>query len=403
MSHSYPFRSVRGLMLAGMLLDLSALTPCHAQSLSNASAVITYADGAPRRIYAFPTAFGDFHPPTNYWDGSRWSWADLGSPGFYSGGANVITYKDGTQPQRIYVFGSSVDSGFNLHVNFWDGSQWRWANQGGPLVSAEAPPSAITYTDDTGARRIYVFVTSFDFRLYVNYWDGLRWRWADLGRPSGPWEGQEFFVETVSGAITYKDGTQPQIISVFVRGSSRLYVKYWDGSGWHWADQGMPPGTAVDNDPAVVTYKEGTQPRRVYAFVRGRDQRLYVNFWDGTRWLWADQGTPPGTTMADSTPAAVTFKDPNQPQRIYAFVAGQNGHLYVNYWDGVRWHWADQGTAPVGSVERLFGAVTFQDTFYDGPEEPRKIYVYVGSHWPLEYSLNYWDGYRWHWQGQGTP
>src|SRR6185295_7474218 len=131
MSHSYACRLVRAPLLAGMLLSLSVLTPCHAQSLSNASAVITYADGAPRRIYAFPTGFGDPHPPTNYWDGSRWSWADLGSPGFYDGGANVITYKDGAQPQRIYVFGVNA---FSLYVNFWDGSQWRWADQGGPLV-----------------------------------------------------------------------------------------------------------------------------------------------------------------------------------------------------------------------------------------------------------------------------
>lgn len=28
------------------------------------------------------------------------------------------------------------------------------------------------------------FVAGGDFRLYVNYWDGTQWLWADLGQPS---------------------------------------------------------------------------------------------------------------------------------------------------------------------------------------------------------------------------
>ena len=31
---------------------------------------------------------------------------------------------------------------------------------------------------------------------------------------------------------------------------------------------------------------------------------------------------------------------------VDAFVTDANGHLYVNYWDGLAWHWADQGPAP---------------------------------------------------------
>ncbi len=90
----------------------------------------------------------------------------------------------------------------------------------------------------------------------------------------------------------------------------------------------------------VITYKEaGIQ--RIYAFVRGYNGHLYVNYWDGFSWLWADQGTPQDTTVVDY-PAAITYSEAGI-QRIYAFVRGYNGHLYVNYWDGSDWWWADQG------------------------------------------------------------
>ena len=107
----------------------------------------------------------------------------------------------------------------------------------------------------------------------------------------------------------------------------------------------------------VITYREGTQPQRIYAFVRPNDSaELYVNYWDGSPpWQWADQGTPPGTNVSAGIPGVITYREGTQPQRIYAFVLGQvfiggvfKNHLYVNYWDGSSpWQWADQGTSPL--------------------------------------------------------
>ena len=41
----------------------------------------------------------------------------------------------------------------------------------------------------------------------------------------------------------------------------------------------------------VITYNEANN-QRIHAFVRGANGRLHVNFWDGSQWHWADQGMP---------------------------------------------------------------------------------------------------------------
>jgi len=99
----------------------------------------------------------------------------------------------------------------------------------------------------------------------------------------------------------------------------------------------------VGDVPGVITYQEaGTQ--RIFAFVVGKDGHLYVNWWSGQQWAWADQGTPPNTPVA-SAPGVITYQEAGT-QRIFAFVVGKDGHLYVNWWSGQQWAWADQGTPP---------------------------------------------------------
>jgi hypothetical protein len=243
---------------------------------------------------------------------------------------SAISYLDGAGKPRIYAFAKGQD--VRLYVNYWDGAKWHWAGQGMPAgANVYDNPGAITYKD--GARRIYAFARGKDSRLYVNYWDGAKWRWADQGKPASA------NVVGTPGVITYKDGAQR--IYAFVRGSDgHLHVNYWDGTQWRWADQGTPPGASVAGNPSVVSYQEGTQ--RIYAFVMGDNGHLYVNYWDGSKWRWADQGTPPGASVAGA-PAAITHREAGA-QRIYAFVVGSDDRLHVNYWDGAKWHWADQGT-----------------------------------------------------------
>jgi hypothetical protein len=74
--------------------------------------------------------------------------------------------------------------------------------------------------------------------------------------------------------------------------NGRLYVNYWNGSQWQWANQSNPPSTIVVSTPGVITYREGAQAQRIYAFVLGANNHLDVNYWNGSQWNWADQGAP---------------------------------------------------------------------------------------------------------------
>src|SRR5580658_6596381 len=121
--------------------------------------------------------------------------------------------------------------------------------------------SEIAYIDAAGNQRIYNFASGNNSHLVVNYWDGFSWHWADQGLPAG--------ASWVAGpnAVTYVDATGNQRIYVFAEGSNNhLVVNYWNGSGWHWADQGLPAGTTALYYPNSITYVDAAGNRRIYAF-----------------------------------------------------------------------------------------------------------------------------------------
>src|SRR5262249_30465631 len=142
--------------------------------------------------------------------------------------------------------------------------------------------------------------------------------------------------------------------------NGHLAVNYWDGSAWHWADQGVPPGSTVKGSPGVTTYVDGAGDRRIYAFVGEGNGHLGGNYWDGAAWHWADQGPQPGSTVYGDR-GVITYMDGAGNRRIYSFADQANGHLGVNYWDGYAWRWADQGVPPIATVNRSPGVTTYVD------------------------------------------
>jgi hypothetical protein len=99
--------------------------------------------------------------------------------------------------------------------------------------------------------------------------------------------------------------------------------------------------SSVSGSPVVITYLQGGI-QRIYSFENASNGHVEVNYWNGSAWQWADQGTPAGTTLTGN-PGVVAYQQ-GGTERIYAFDRGANGHLYVNYWNGSAWNWADQGT-----------------------------------------------------------
>jgi len=314
----------------------------------------------------------------------------------------AITYKDG--PQRIYAFVASFPDPDpsnltgSLYINYWDGFAWHWASQGKPpgtAITRYAPPSVITYRD--GPQRIYAFVAGTNGHLYVNYWNGAQWNWADQGTPPGTTLSLDLAGGAAPSAVTFSAAGLQRTYVFVVGNDGHLYVNYWNGAQWNWADQGTPPGTTLATfaAPAAVSFLDsGVQ--RMYVFVRGGDQHLHINYWDGAQWRWADQGQPSGRWLAFPI-SAVSFSEAGH-QRVYAFMdtyvygdPNPNGDQnWINYWDGSAWHWAQQSSNP-----GVFPSVV---TYPDG--NTTRIYAFVMRK-DAHLWVNYWDGAQWHWADQG--
>lgn len=376
----YDRHLLRSLIALILVLGGSLLCVLSSEAHAQTQAAITYRDGnQPVRILVFsPGSNGRL--TANVWDGTKWNWVDQGLPSGaeVSDGPAVLTFREGNEPRKIYVFVRGSNG--RLYVNWWDGTRWAWAEQGQPgnTILSDAP-AVVGFQETNQREKIYVFVPGLDGRLYVNWWDGAQWAWANQGLPPGS------TVSEAPTAIAYRDVDQVQKIYAFIRGrNGRLYVNWWDGTQWSWADQGTPSGTQIAGTPAALTYLEGNQ-QKIFVFVRGADGRLHVNFWSGSTWTWAKQGSFDGS-LSDS-PMVVSHRDGTGPQRMYAFLR-RDQRLQVNFWDGRQWGWRDQGAPPSGVVASR-GAVSYLDesgtrrifAFVQGGDSFRYSNFWEGSQW----------------------
>jgi hypothetical protein len=64
----------------------------------------------------------------------------------------------------------------NLWVNWWDGTNSHWGNQGTPSGVAITASMGATTVD---GGRFYVFVKGSDGYLWLNWWDGSNSHWSD--------------------------------------------------------------------------------------------------------------------------------------------------------------------------------------------------------------------------------
>ncbi|MFD0416604.1 hypothetical protein [Streptomyces sp. NPDC127108] len=325
-----------------------------------------------QRPYVFVRGY-DSRLHVNWWDGKAWHWSDQGTPAGRTiiEKVGAVTVQDGPHAQqRPYAFVITDDS--KLHVNWWDGSKWHWSDQGAPggrLVREGV--GVVSVQDNPNAKqRPYVFVITDDFRLWVNWWDGSKWNWSDQGAPPN---------RTISrplGVTTVKDDpnafTRPY--AFVITDDSRVWVNWWDGTKWNWSDQGAPSGQPVRKGVGVVSVQNDPNAgQRPYAFVQGYDSKLYVNWWDGSKWSWSDQGAPSGRFVLDSVGVVTMKDDPSAFTRPYAFVIADDSKLYVNWWDGKAWQWAAQNTPPGRVIERPGEALTTQDN----PNAAQRPYAFV--------------------------
>jgi hypothetical protein len=322
----------------------------------------------------------------------QWEWGNEGQPTpavFVEGPVGVTTVKDYPDAmQRPYAFVRGSDG--NLWLNWWAYDHWEWSNQGNPpgLASIDGPVGVTTVMDSPqGAQCPYAFVRGSDGNLWVNSWHGTQWSWSNQGRPS-------IFVSVAGpvGVTTVKDyPAAEQRPYAFVRGSDgNLWLNWWAYDHWEWSDRGRPggsPNLVVEEAVGVTTVMDGPQAaQRPYAFVRANDGCLWSHWWDGTRWNWTNQEEGGHATVFGV--GVTTVKDfPDAAQRLYVFVRASDYQIWINWWSYDHWEWSDQHW-PTGSGDATGGVgVT---TVMDSPQAPQRPHAFIldgnGDLW-----LNYWE------------
>jgi hypothetical protein len=380
------------LLIAIALLALLGIADPASAALSSGAKAVTYVDElGERRIFAFATN-DDGHLVSANFNGTSWSWMDHGLPA----GATFVrqpqplTYIDDAGHRRIYVFGR--DSNSKLVLRYWNGTQWQWVNQGGPAIFG-TDTSVLTYIDPEGNRRIYAFaVHATTYEVVVNYWNGFSWQWANNGAPLGH--------NTTVQAITYvQDGARR--IDVFTRGRGpgsttdfRLYSNNWNGGSWSWSNHG---GTEIGaNSP--VTFVDELGNRRVFDFA-DRSNGMWLRSTDGSSWFWTNLGFPAGAPANGIIYgiSAITYLDNTNTRHHRAFTR-ISGRLFSRHWNGSGWFWQNHGL-PVG-----IGEVSNPEaiSFIDGRGGTTHIYAFVRGDGENLFA-NHWNGSSWQWLNLGAP
>lgn len=405
---TYPPRFVLGIFVIVLLAACGTPGPTGLQqpeaTVAPQGSTISYDDGV-KRIYSFVVSRGRLK--VNYWTGWSWRWADQGLPKNTTGMTNfdlqglpsVVSYKDSAHRQHIRVFVRGRDR--HLYMNYWNGSAWSWHHLGTPgsLTNlAYNTPEAITYKDPQGRQHHYVFVKGSNNRLYAaSMVEGVSgWAWQDHGLPPG----SSGIYPTIQATTYFDRQIRKQRTYVFAVANQKLFVRYFNGSSWAWANQGKPSAN-VSGMVGVASYRYVLKDR-IYALVRGSNSHVYVNYWDGSSWQWQDAGIPPGTTISSWPKPDTIHYLAGGWARMETFIRGNNGHLYILHYDDARaneWYWENQNMPPGTTVSTLHGATTYTD-----PQQ--RAYAFVkganGGYY-VNYTLNTAVGGQRPWAFQGTP
>ena len=308
-------------------------------------AVINYQVGGVIHENVFVTGTGN-KLYLDYWNGAKWTWQDLGN----DGGAlisdttpTVINYQVGNVThENVFVTGQNG----NLYLDYWNGAKWSWQKLGddGSALD-EATPAVINYQVGSVTHE-NVFVTGDDGNLYLDYWNGAKWTWQSLGNDGV--KGDQFTASDPA-VINYQVGGVLHE-NVFVQGfnsgpgfggPTNLYLDYWNGAKWTWVNLGTRAGPLDVSDPAVINYPVGAVTHE-NVFITGNGGNLYLDYWNGAKWTWVNLGIPAGALDFSSPPAVINYPV-GAVTHENVFVTGQNGNLYLDYWNGAKWTWANLG------------------------------------------------------------
>src|SRR5437899_2479711 len=165
------------------------------------------------------------------------------------------------------------------------------------------------------------------------------WYWTRIGPTAGGRAGA-----VGVGAVTVQDtpGAYRRPYVFVLDGGGNLWINWYDGTAWQVINRGTP-GVPLTTPVGAITIQDGlTNPQRPYVFVWGRDNNLWLNWWNGSTWLWDNRGNPGSFAFRGEVAGARSVRDAASGQdRPYPFIVGASGSrvydLWLNRWHGSTW------------------------------------------------------------------
>jgi hypothetical protein len=318
-------------------------------SINNPKAV-TYVDGSGnRRIYVF-VVDSTGHLAIRFYKGPSygWQWSKQGGPWISGQTLSATTYLDDSGTLHLYAFAFSTNSGgavpFKLVQHFWNGSTWGWSDMGnyaGLPYNSVSFTETTTYTGNDGRHRLDVFCVAGDDQMLLRHsLVDQSWSMSNLGN------GADF---TNASSVNYTDSSGYRKVDTFVRHPE--YETIWDRGAGGWGEIGKPAGVSYSQQGLIsaTTYHPVGGYPRINVFVEW-EKHLYLRAWLNNSWQpWLDLGRPSGasTSFTDGVKntTAITYQVSDIPvQHTWVFMTGaQDDRLYVNFWNGSSWQWYDRG------------------------------------------------------------
>jgi hypothetical protein len=335
--------------------------PSGATSVTDQQPITYIDDTLKRRIYVFAVD-NNKHLALRYWNGSQWQWVSQGGPEIKRtfGSLSVITYVDDAGKRRIYCF-AIRQSDSHLVTNYWNGSSWQWADLGSHQthtgkIYEPLKTKAITFAH-RGTRFISVFSVTSDYQdhLWLLYNSGIPdlpnsegWMWSDLGgRPMRSFAPLTFIDEL---------GERHQYVfwGTYQDAQSELWLtKEVTGSPYFAPFSIVKAGSIPTVDPALpmsnmsaITFPDVGGGQMLYAFMEVDGRLFGMPASPDTSWSWELQGAPAG--YAVSHPEAITYVGSDGVRRIHVFMYGQGrgNALFTKTWNGTMWQWTNLGAPP---------------------------------------------------------
>jgi hypothetical protein len=195
-----------------------------------AAVPVTYSVNGEPRVQIFCVAKKSLMPTTTMWsalwNGTSWSWTDMGIEGFNPKSAVAFVDGDGTQVVRIYGSHSTGLYSYTFNGLLWVGQSLGMPNQSGP-----SRLDAMTYIE-AGLRKHFV-AGVFGNRMYWKVHDGAGWS-------SYATHSTNFSAGDVAAVMYPGPFLGTQFFQVFTTSGDKLMRSRFNGVQWQLYDNGSP-------------------------------------------------------------------------------------------------------------------------------------------------------------------